>query len=76
MCACVCVYACVHACALMCFLCFFLCFFFLVLFALFTCWFSKEKERKGMDMDGWEGGEDLGRIGGREPMIRIYCIKF
>jgi hypothetical protein len=46
------------------------------LFALFTCWFSKEKERKGMDMDGWEGGEDLGRIGGREPMIRIYCIKF
>ena len=31
--------------------------------------------RKGVDPDGRRGGEDLGRIEGRETVIRIYYVR-
>ena len=28
-----------------------------------------------MDLGGWRGGEDLRGTGGRETIIKIYCMK-
>lgn len=28
-----------------------------------------------MDLEGWEGGKDLGEDVGEKAMIRIYCMK-
>lgn len=33
------------------------------------------RERKGTEADGWESGEELGGIGEREIVIRIYCLE-
>ena len=33
------------------------------------------RDRKGMDLDGREGGEELGEIEGGETLIIIYRIK-
>lgn len=43
----------------------FLSFYFVFLVCLFVSLFSKEKEREGMGLDGWKGGEDLGEEGGK-----------
>jgi hypothetical protein len=32
-------------------------------------------KRKGMDLSGRGGGEDLGGVGRDETLIRIYCVK-
>lgn len=33
------------------------------------------KASKDVDLDGLEGGEDLGRVEGEETIVRIHCIK-
>lgn len=46
-------------------------------FSPFVClpgYFVK-KEKEGVELNGWGGGEDLGRNEGGETMIRIYCMK-
>lgn len=39
--------------------------------------FSNERERarKNIDLRGWEGGEDLGGVGGGEIIVRICRMK-
>lgn len=39
---------------------------FFILVFWFACWFSDERERNGV--------EDLGGDGGRQRVIRIYCM--
>lgn len=39
-----------------------------------VCMLMKQ-ERKGIDLDGWENIEDMGRVVVWEIIIRIYCIK-
>lgn len=29
--------------------------------------YSNERERKGMDLDGWQSREEMGGVGGGEP---------
>lgn len=33
------------------------------------------RDRKGVDLDGREGGQNLGGVGGGESKIRILCMK-
>lgn len=33
------------------------------------------RDRKGVDSDGREDGENLGEVGERETVIRKYCMK-
>lgn len=33
------------------------------------------KDREGADLDGREGGMDLGEVEGRGNIIRLYCLK-
>lgn len=49
--------------------------FILLLSFLVACFCSNERERKGVDSGGWRVEQDLGRVGGGEILIRIYCIK-
>lgn len=39
-----------------------------------VCLFSKERERKCMELDGWEGREELRMVGGWNSIIKIYCM--
>lgn len=49
---------------------------YLIIIIIFICLFSSTgRERKGTELGGWGGGEDLGVVGGGETVIRIYCIK-
>jgi len=51
------------------FVCVFTILFILILFC-FVCLFIFEREKERVY--SWVGGEDLGGIGGRKTMIRIY----
>lgn len=51
---------------------FFLCF---VVVVLFSCSFPM-RERKVVELDRWEGREDLGEGGREETMVRICCMNF
>jgi hypothetical protein len=33
------------------------------------------RDRKGVDLEGRRGGEDLGRVEGEESIIRIYYMR-
>jgi hypothetical protein len=46
-----------------------------LLICLFACLFSKEKKRECVELGEWGGGEDLGGIGGRESVIRMYHME-
>lgn len=52
----------------------FVLFSFILILLFFRCLFSNS-DRKGIDLDRREGGEDLGGVRGGENIIRIYCIK-
>lgn len=30
---------------------------------------------KGVALDGWESGDDLGGVGGGQAIVRTYCMK-
>lgn len=51
---------------------FFLCF---VVVVLFSCSFPM-RERKVVELDRWEGREDLGEGRREETMVRICCMNF
>lgn len=51
---------------------FFLCF---VVVVLFSCSFPM-RERKVVELDRWEGRENLGEGGREETMVRICCMNF
>lgn len=38
-----------------------------------TCFLMRERE--GVELDGWWGREKLWEVGGRETIIRTYCLK-
>ena len=40
------------------------------------CLLSKERERKGVELNGWGCEENLERVRGGETVIRISCMKF
>lgn len=56
---------------------------YLVLFAVclivylfvFAFLFPQIQNKKGMDLGGWGGEEDLGEDGGKENGLGIYCIR-
>lgn len=35
----------------------------------------RKRERKGMALEGWGVGKDLGEVERRGTIIRIYCLK-
>lgn len=51
----------------------FVLFFILFYCCSLDCWFTTD--RKDVDLDGRERGEDLEEVGGRETIIRICQIK-
>lgn len=61
-------------CICVCVSCFFL-ILFVYLFALFDSLFSKETEKKGVELYVWEGREDLEEDEGEVTVTRIYCRK-
>ena len=38
--------------------------------------YLKEREKESMKLDRWGGEEDLEGDGGRDTLIRIYCMSF
>lgn len=64
----------VFECVYVCFLLFF-CFCFSYSGFLIAYLFSKEREKKNMELSRYRSGEDLGGVEGGKTMIRIYCMK-
>lgn len=52
---------------LLCFVC------FIISLLMTVCFLTRE--RKGVDLGGRGGREDLGVAGERETIIRLYCMK-
>ena len=46
-----------------------------IIIILDTCFYSNERERKGVDLGGSGGGKDLGGVGGGRFIIRVHCMK-
>ena len=49
-------------------------------FVIFGCYLLEAcsflmRDRKGVDLEGRRGGEDLGRVEGEETIIRIYYMR-
>lgn len=73
----VCVAVCLSVCLCMC-VCVYICVFAYICVSvslLFDFFFSRETERKVIELSGWWSRKDLGGVGRGENMIRIYCIK-
>lgn len=51
--------------------------YFLVYFLYFLiyCLFSTQKDKEGLELDGYGGGENRGGGKGEETVTRIYFIK-
>lgn len=49
--------------------------YFVYLFALFDSLFSRETEKKGVELCGWGGREDLEEDEGKVTVTRMYCMK-
>ena len=49
-------------------------------FFLFGCYLLEAcsflmRDRKGVDLDGRDGGEELGGVEGEETVICVYCMR-
>lgn len=47
----------------------------ILIIILDVCLYSSKSEKKSVDLDGWGGGEDLGRARGEKTIIRINRTK-
>lgn len=43
---------------------------------IFACLFSKEGEKEGVELNGWDGGVDPRADERGKTITRIYCMNF